>query len=108
MIEKLTQLLIRFYEIFPLEVFVLVGSFIEEVIAPIPSPFVMTSAGAIASTLIKGVLYLVALALLGAVGKVAGAWVLYVVSDKAEDFILSSKVGKWIGFSHKEVESLGG
>ena len=39
-LEKLAQYV-------PLEVFTVVGTFLEEVIAPIPSPFVLTTAGTI-------------------------------------------------------------
>lgn len=88
------------------ELFVFLGSFIEEVIAPIPSPFVMTLAGSIAQAQNRALLYLTVLAVLGATGKTLGAWVLYFIADKAEDVIVG-KYGRFFGVSHKEIEAIG-
>lgn len=90
----------------PLELYVPIGALIEEIIAPIPSPIVMTTAGSIAIAQHLPLSYLFLLAPLGAIGKTIGAYVLYFISDKAEDFVLT-KLGKFIGVSHKEVESIG-
>ena len=90
----------------PLELFVLIGSFVEEVIAPIPSPFIMTVAGSIAKAQEHTLLYLVVLAIFGAIGKTLGAWVLYYAADKAEDIIIG-KFGKLLGVTHKEIEGIG-
>jgi membrane protein DedA with SNARE-associated domain len=86
----------------PLEVFVIVGGFIEELIGPIPSPLVLTLAGSIAATREHTFWYIILLAMLGSGGKVAAAWILYVLGDKAEYWI----VGKWgqvLGLSHEKV-----
>lgn len=98
-IEKLS-------EVIPVELFVLIGSLIEEIVAPIPSPFVMTLAGSLAKLQGQGWIYILWLSALGAVGKTAGAWVLYIVADKLED-LFAGKVGKLLGFSHKELEDIG-
>ena len=90
----------------PLELFVLMGSFIEEVVAPIPSPFVMTLSGSIAKAQGQLFLYLFILAAVGALGKTLGAWILYIIADKAEDVIVT-KYGKFFGVSHREIESIG-
>ena len=90
----------------PLEVFVPVGAFIEEVLAPIPSPFIMTTAGTISAGRGLPFAYLIFLAIIGSVGKTAGAWILYYATDKAEDFVLS-RFGKFLGVTHKEVEGIG-
>lgn len=90
----------------PLELFVLFGSFIEEIIAPIPSPIVMVLAGSLAHAQNHGVVYLFWLALFGAIGKTAGAYILYFVADKLEDVVIH-KFGKYIGVTHKEIESIG-
>ena len=90
----------------PVTIFVTVGAFVEEVIAPIPSPLVMTLAGSIAEAQGRPVLFLLLLALLGAAAKTLGSWVVYFVSDKAEDLVLG-KFGKFLGVSHKEVEGIG-
>lgn len=102
--------IIKFVEglsrIIPLEAYVVVGSILEELIAPIPSPLVMTSAGTLAEAAGKTYAYLIVLALLAAVGKTLGCWIFYVIGDKAEDLVLG-KFGKFLGLSHKSVEHIG-
>lgn len=90
----------------PLEVFVFSGAMIEEIIAPIPSPIVMTVAGTIAEAQNRPWTYIFLLALIGAIGKTIGSWILYVISDKVEDVVVG-KFGKFFGMSHKEIERIG-
>lgn len=90
----------------PVEQFTIVGAALEEIIAPIPSPLVMTVAGSVAKAQDQGYLYLILLALLGAVSKTAASWLVYVISDKAEDVVVG-KFGRWLGVSSKEIESIG-
>ncbi|MCX7928708.1 MAG: VTT domain-containing protein [Patescibacteria group bacterium] len=90
----------------PLEIYVFLGSFFEEILAPIPSPLVMTLAGTIANSQDKPLVIIFWLALLGATGKTLGAYVLYFIADKMED-VLVSKFGKFVGITHKEIESIG-
>lgn len=92
--------------IVPLPVFVVVGALVEEIIAPIPSPFVMTAAGSIAAAQGQAIWMLGVLAVLGAAGKTFGSYVLYVLADKIEN-LLGSRLGKLIGISHDEIESIG-
>ena len=103
---QLEHQLLNFADSLPLELFSFVGSFVEEVIAPIPSPIVMTVTGTLASVQEKPLYYLLILAFAGALGKVLGASVLYYFSDKLEDLLLT-KLGRYIGVSHKEIESVG-
>lgn len=90
----------------PLEVFSFWGGFIEEVIAPIPSPIIMATAGSAAFAQSKGMGTLVWLSALGAVGKTLGAWIIYFVADKLEDLFVG-KFGRFFGVSHKEIEAVG-
>jgi membrane protein DedA with SNARE-associated domain len=90
----------------PLEAFIMLGAFVEEVLAPIPSPFVMTTAGTIAAARGLSISYVVLLAILGSVGKTLGAWVLYFATDKAEDFVLL-RFGKFLGVTHEQIEGVG-
>lgn len=90
----------------PLELYTFVASFIEEVIAPIPSPFVMTSAGSIAAAQDLPVFWLLWIAVIGSIGKTIGGALLYYAADKGEDVIIG-KYGKFFGVSHKEIESIG-
>lgn len=106
MFDSITQSLIAWAKDVPLELFTFAGSFIEEVLAPIPSPIVMTVTGSIASTQDKAMWYLLVLSLIGAAGKTLGAVLVYMVSDKAET-ILVGRFGKFIGVTHTEVETLG-
>lgn len=90
----------------PVEVFMLVGGVIEEIIAPIPSPFVATLGGSISAANGTPIFYLVILAVIGAIGKTLASWIIYIVADKAEDVVLT-RFGKLIGVSHKEIEKFG-
>lgn len=90
----------------PVELFVFIGSLLEEVIAPIPSPAVMTTSGTLLSTQGYPISYILVLAILSSIGKTIGSLLFYKLSDKAEDIVLG-KFGKFIGLSHKSVEHLG-
>jgi membrane protein DedA with SNARE-associated domain len=110
MIHDLVVKIIDLFEVYatqvPVEVFTFLGAFIEEVIAPVPSPVVMTLAGSIAAAQETGLIFLFYLAVIGAVGKTLGAWLLYFITDKAEDVIFK-RFGKFLGVSHKEIEGIG-
>jgi membrane protein DedA with SNARE-associated domain len=90
----------------PLELYVLLGSFIEEVLAPIPSPLVMTLAGTLANSQNQPLIIIFWLAVLGATGKTLGAWVLYFLADKMED-VFVPRFGKFFGITHKDIENIG-
>lgn len=89
-----------------LEAFVLIASFVEEVIAPIPSPTVMVLAGSFATIQGYAMYALVLLACIGAVGKTIGAVVVYYISDSAEDFVLH-KFGRFFNVTREEVDQFG-
>lgn len=103
---EIEHTLVSYADKVPLELFTLVGTFVEEVIAPIPSPLMMTTAGSLAALQGKAMSYLLVLSVIGAVGKLFGAWILYFFADKAEDIVLG-RFGKFLGVSHKDVESVG-
>ena len=90
----------------PLEWFAFLGSIVEEVIAPIPSFVIMAVAGMAASAQQYPLSGIFLLALLGAIGKTLGAWILYILGDKAEDFVLGHW-GKKLGLSHAAMEHVG-
>lgn len=91
----------------PVEMFSFFGAFIEELIAPIPSPFVMTLAGAVTSAQGYEMSYLLVVSLIGAVGKTIAAWILYVVAMKLEGIIID-KFGKFFGVTHSDIDNLSG
>jgi membrane protein DedA with SNARE-associated domain len=86
--------------------FTLIGAFIEELIAPIPSPLVMTLAGSISASQQRTLLFLLLLAVIGSVGKTLGSLIIYLVADKAEDFFID-RFGRFLGVSHGDTEGLG-
>ena len=90
----------------PLGLFVIVGSFLEEIIAPIPSPLVMMTAGTIAKAQGRSFWYLMLIGVIAAASKTIGCFIFYFIADKAED-ILTTRFGKLIGFSHSEIEKIG-
>lgn len=104
--EPIIEYLGAFSQTVPLPIFVSVGAAIEEIIAPIPSPLVMTLAGSLAAAAGAHWLTLLYLAIIGSLAKTVASYIVYVISDKAEDLVLG-KFGKFLGVNHKEVEKLG-
>ncbi len=106
MLESILQFIEQLSGYVSVEVFAFVASFLEELIAPIPSPFVMTIAGSMAAAQGSPFWYLLIIAMIAALGKTIAAMIWYVVADKAEDVVLS-KVGRYVGLTHKQVEHFG-
>jgi membrane protein DedA with SNARE-associated domain len=106
MFTALETHLIALIHILPLPWFALCASFIEEVIVPIPSPFIMLTAGSVAR--LQGISggEIALLAFIGAVGKTVGALCIYWIADKAEDLLLG-KYSRFFGVTHRDVERLG-
>jgi membrane protein DedA with SNARE-associated domain len=86
----------------PLGAFAFIASFVEEVVAPIPSPTVMMLVGSVALLQERALVALVPLVLLGALGKTLGALVVYTVADKAEDFVMR-RFGGFFGVTPEDV-----
>lgn len=106
MFDSIVSYLAIFAGIVPVEVFAFVGSILEEIIAPIPSPFVMTTTGTLLAARNSPMSYIAGIALIAATGKTIGCIIFYVLADKAEDLVIK-KYGKYLGFSHSQVESIG-
>ncbi len=106
MFSYLESVLISFAHTLSLETFVLVASFVEEVVAPIPSPTVMLLAGSFAKVQEYSLFMLLVLAVIGAIGKTIGAILVYFITDKAEDIVMY-KFGKFFNVTHEDVESFG-
>ena len=90
----------------PLPVFAAVSSFVEEIVAPIPSGPVMLVMGSLAQVQGYSLLMLLALALAATVGKLSGALVVYVIADKTED-ILTGRFARFLGVTHAQIEAFG-
>lgn len=105
-IAEFTNLLASFSSTVPLPLFVTLAAFIEEVIAPIPSPFVMTISGSLIASQGQGLVFLAAMAVLGAFSKTVGSYIIYFIADKLEDVVID-KFGKFLGVSHNDTEGIG-
>lgn len=106
MLEGILAFIEQLSAVVPVEIFAFVASFLEELIAPIPSPFVMTIAGSMAAAQGSPFWYLLIIAMIAALGKTIAAVIWYFIADKAEDVVLS-KVGRYVGLTHKQVEQFG-
>ncbi len=89
-----------------LQVFVVIGSFLEEIIAPIPSPFVMTTAAALAQAQNYVFTQLAILVIVASFAKTVSSYLIYVAFDKLED-VMINRFGKYVGLNHKLIEQIG-
>ena len=105
-IQDIQNFLEKLLYILPLEVFVFIGSFLEEIIAPIPSPFIMGSAAVAAVENNYTWWGFLILAVVGSVGKTIASYILYVIGDKGEDVVLG-RFGKYFKISHEQLEKIG-
>jgi membrane protein DedA with SNARE-associated domain len=87
----------------PVEWFVLIGSFIEELISPIPSFMVFLPTGASAQAQGRPLEYLLVLGVIAGIGHVAGSAVLYVLANKFRDYLFGKR-HTWFGVSLADVE----
>ncbi|MCX5642278.1 MAG: VTT domain-containing protein [Candidatus Omnitrophica bacterium] len=90
----------------PVGLYALVGGFIEEIIAPIPSPLIMTTAGSLLRLQGQGIAALFLVSFLAAFGKTIGSWIIYLIADKSENLIIL-RFGKFLGVTRKDVENIG-
>jgi membrane protein DedA with SNARE-associated domain len=104
--HQIEFLVISYANALPLDVFSFLGSFIEEMIPPIPAALILTTAGSIAFQQNHSWLFLFWLAVTGSAGKILASWIFYVLGDKFEDIVVV-KFGKFVGIRHQDVESLG-
>ncbi|HEU5186975.1 MAG TPA: VTT domain-containing protein [Candidatus Saccharimonadales bacterium] len=90
----------------PLELFVLIGTFIEEVFSPLPAFAILVPAGAAAKVQHVAPWYIGVLALLSGLGRICGACIVYWLADTLEGIIFA-KGRRFFGTSHDDVEALG-
>jgi membrane protein DedA with SNARE-associated domain len=105
MFAQLEESLIALTHVIPLEGFVFIASFVEEIVAPIPSPTVMLVAGSFAQAQGYTLYALIILVVVGALGKTVGALIVYMISSKAEDIVLH-KFGKFFGVTEADIARL--
>ncbi len=104
--SAITALIISAAHKTPLPWFVFGGSFVEEIISPIPTYAVMVTAGSVAHFQERMVLTLLLLAALSSLGKTLASLIYYTLADVVED-VLVPRFGKYIGVTHADVEAMG-
>jgi len=105
MIERILQI-IDSLTILPLPVFILIGSFLEEIITPIPASAILAVGGTlIPATMRFKVFYILFLSLLSGVGKTAGSYLLYLLAWKVE-YVVIDKFGKFFGVRRTDVDKI--
>lgn len=82
----------------PLEVFVFLGTMIEELIAPIPTPVILGTAGYIAHQAGSDIPYLIWLAVIGAIAKTVASYIFYLIGLKAGQLFVT-RWGKYFGMT---------
>lgn len=105
-VSAITALFTNLANSVPLPLFVTIGSFLEEFIAPLPSALVTGLAGSFVAASDKHWGTLILLALLSSLGKTTAAYLHYLIGDKGEDFVLS-KFGTFFGVTHEHIENIG-
>jgi membrane protein DedA with SNARE-associated domain len=90
----------------PLELFVTLGSFLEEVIAPIPSPSIMVIAGSFGVLQGYGYGGLALLVLLASIGKTIGGFTMYMIARKVKDAALNT-FGGYIDVTEEDIVRFG-
>jgi membrane protein DedA with SNARE-associated domain len=105
-LEDLYTYLEEIAEVIPVEVYAFIGGLIEEIVAPIPSPIIMTTAGGIVLLQDGNWINLIIISLIAALGKTIGSLILYILADKMEDFFVI-RYGKFFGIDHQTIEDIG-
>jgi len=106
MFTHIEAVLISYIEVLPLEIFVFIASFIEEVIAPVPSAAVLLLTGSFAAVQDITLLGLIPLAIIAALGKTLGAIIVYYFSDKIGGAVVT-RYGKFFGVTHEAITAFG-
>ena len=100
MIEATLNFFENISKTMPLPAYILIGSLAEEIIAFIPSPFILTLSGSLAASQGQNIIFLFLLGFIATFAKTIGSYVFYIIADKAED-IITGKFGRIFGLSHK-------
>lgn len=106
MFVSLETVLLTLVDKLPLELFVFLFSFIEEVIAPVPSAAVLLLTGSIAALQERPLLALIPLAFIAALGKTLGAIVVYHLASKIGHVVVE-KYGRFFSLSPATLTALG-
>jgi membrane protein DedA with SNARE-associated domain len=104
--HALEALIVALAHTLPLELFVALGSFLEEVIAPIPSPSIMLIAGSFG--VVQGYTFakLASLVVLASIGKTLGGLTMYWIAWKLKDVALRV-FGRFIDLKQDDIDRFG-
>jgi membrane protein DedA with SNARE-associated domain len=103
-ILKLEHLLFLLSFTTPLELFTLIGSFVEEIIPPIPSSLITLSAGGMLAARKSWWITILWLAMFSAIGKSLGATIIYFIAAKTQTALIT-RFGKYLKITEKDIES---
>ncbi len=106
MINWLQATLVPYAQTLPLELFVFLASFFEEIIPPIPAFPIMILAGGFARVQDYYLLQILLLALASALGKTVGSILVYHLADKLEDALVL-RFGKFFSLKPGQLEAFG-
>lgn len=106
MLSSLEEKILSLINVLPLEIFVFIASFIEEVFAPIPSMAVLLTTGSFASLQNYTLMALIPLAIIATLGKTIGAIIVYYLSGKFGEITIT-KFGGIFNVSHEEIKTFG-
>jgi membrane protein DedA with SNARE-associated domain len=104
--NEVLQFLEHLISTVPLEVFLFIGTCLDEIISPIPAFFVLIPAGIAAHVQELPLWYLSVLALISGIARALSGYILYLCADKLED-ILFGRGQKFFGTTHKDIEQYG-
>lgn len=106
MLDTITSAVITLSSRIPLELFALVSAFLEEIIAPIPSPLIGTLLGSLALTSEYSSLgFLLWLGFLAAIGKTLACALIYVAVLHTSSAAVE-RFGKYFGVHHADLVAL--
>ena len=86
--------------------FVFIGSFVEEIVAPIPSPLIMATTAALAHSLQLSWLEILWILLVAAGSKTLSSLLVYWLAYESEH-LLVGRFGKYVGLSTEMIEGVG-
>ncbi|KUK79835.1 MAG: transmembrane protein [Microgenomates bacterium 39_7] len=106
-VQQVIEYLEHLAQSIPLPFFAFIGSIIDEIFAPLPSPFVPITSGSLTYEQGLGFMFLFVVAFAGTLGKTLATFLTYWVADKFEDYLTHSKLGSILGVDEAEIEKYG-
>lgn len=105
MFTRLEEVLLGSIDKIPLELYVAIASFVEEVVAPIPSSAVLLSTGSFAAVQNYTLLELIPLVIIAAAAKSIGALLVYSISGRVGS-VMVERYGRFFGVTTASIANL--